>query len=109
MLRAVSRRLFGTEEHHLLNRLLTSLELILHPQNYDTSQSNDTDKVCWRSSGPADGNCMLSRGLFATGEHHLLTSLLTSLKLIQHLQNYDTSHPRTRCVTFEYIMIRTIA
>ena len=41
MLRVVSCRLFGTEEHHLLTRLLTSLELIQHPQNYDTSHTKD--------------------------------------------------------------------
>ena len=46
MFRAVSRGLFGTEEHHLLIRLLTSLELIQHPQFYDTSHPNYKDKVC---------------------------------------------------------------
>ena len=46
MLRAVSRRLFSTEEHHLLIRLLTSLELIQHPKFYDTSHPDYKDKVC---------------------------------------------------------------
>ena len=46
MYRAVSRALSGTENHHVLLRLNTALEIILNRQYYDTKSKTYKDLIC---------------------------------------------------------------
>ena len=45
LFRAVSRRLFGTENQHMIIRLLTALEIAEHPNYYNTKSQDYNDLI----------------------------------------------------------------